>query len=386
MQMLDKMLNVLPGWTTGETSERADGSEYVLVVPGMTDLARSLERDVWGRCLPEGRKVGTAGHVVAEDFMRRRLKEVGCVPYKGRKFDLDYRSGRQNLKNLVGVVRGRKRSLPPLLIGAHYDSVIKAPCADDNGAAVAICLALAEILVGGEKLERDVIVAIFDAEEPPYFSSSSMGSETFYAEQLDDRGVHFAMIFDLVGHDVSVPTAALPKFGKLLKGVPGVGDFDLSLPVIGNAVFMTGAESHPSLPGMLDGTDVPSGLKLMATLNKYVGDMSDHGVFRCNDVPYLFFSCGRWAHYHQPTDTPDRLNYRKMARITHLAARLLLQADTEKFDSDAGTSDTLDYESDCLRSALGPLYPMALKLAGVPEIRTRAHMDDFVRALMATGL
>jgi len=124
----------------------------------------------------------------------------------------------------------------------------------------------------------------------------------------------------------------------------------------------------------------------MATLNKYVGDMSDHGVFRCNDVPYLFFSCGRWAHYHQPTDTPDRLNYRKMARITHLAARLLVQADTEKFDSDAGTSDTLDYESDCLRSALGPLYPMALKLAGVPEIRTRAHMDDFVGTLMAAGL
>lgn len=386
MRIIDKFLNAIPSWATGETIEHADGSEYALVVPGMGDLARDLERDVWNLCLPEGRKVGTPGHVVAEDFIRGRLKEAGCVPYKGKKFDLDYKSGRQNFKNLIGIVRGKNRSLPPLLIGAHYDSVIKASCADDNGASVAVCLALAKILAGGDRLERDVIVAIFDAEEPPYFSSSTMGSETFYTKQLDDRGVHFAMIFDMVGHDVSVPATALPKFGHWLKGVPGVGDTDLTIPVIGNAVFMTGAESHSSLPAMLDGADVPSGLKLMATLNKYVGDISDQGVFRRHDIPYLFLSCGRWVHYHQPTDTPDRLNYRKMARITHLAARLLVQTDGEEFVRDSGRVDTLDYELECLRSALGAFYPVALKMAGIPEIRTRAHMDNFVGALMATGL
>ena len=51
-------------------------------------------------------------------------------------------------------------------------------------------------------------------------------------------------------------------------------------------------------------------MKLIATLNEYVGDVSDHGIFRRNGVPYLFLSCGHWEHYHQPTDTPDRLNYR----------------------------------------------------------------------------
>ena len=57
------------------------------------------------------------------------------------------------------------------------------------------------------------------------------------------------------------------------------------------------------------------GLSLVPTLNRYVGDMSDHGVFRTNGVPYLFLSCGRWPHYHRDTDTPDRLNYEKMGRI-----------------------------------------------------------------------
>ena len=42
--------------------------------------------------------------------------------------------------NLVGVIPGADRRLSPVLIGAHYDSVIAAPSADDNAAAVAIAL------------------------------------------------------------------------------------------------------------------------------------------------------------------------------------------------------------------------------------------------------
>lgn len=51
-------------------------------------------------------------------------------------------------------------------------------------------------------------------------------------------------------------------------------------------------------------------------MNEYVGDLSDHCIFRANGVPYLFLSCGRWRHYHAQTDTPEKLNYRKMARLT----------------------------------------------------------------------
>jgi len=30
-------------------------------------------------------------------------------------------------------------------------------------------------------------------------------------------------------------------------------------------------------------------------------------------VPFVFLTCGRWAHYHTPQDTPDRLDYAKIA-------------------------------------------------------------------------
>ena len=85
--------------------------------------------------------------------------------------------------------------------------------------------------------------------------------------------------------------------------------------------------------------------------------MSDHGVFRQNGVPYLFLSCGRWPHYHERTDTHDRLNYDKMARITRqvvafagaLDAAELPQKGSEQF------SETLDLEISGIRRAFGSL-------------------------------
>jgi len=154
-------------------------------------------------------------------------------------------------------------------------------------------------------------------------------------------------------------------------------------------LFITGAESHPELPGVLEGAGVADGLKIVPTLNRYVGDMSDHEVFRSNDVPYFFLSCGRWAHYHQPTDTPDRLNYRKMARITRQVCELLRELDTRPLDrhpTPAPVCDTLELETTWMRRACGPLWPLLLKRAGLQDIRCRQDMDTMVRSLLATGL
>jgi hypothetical protein len=53
-----------------------------------------------------------------------------------------------------------------------------------------------------------------------------------------------------------------------------------------------------------------------------VPPLSDYQAFREAGVPFLFLTCGRWRHYHEPTDTPDRLDYRKLAGITGFVERL----------------------------------------------------------------
>ncbi|MEI6608077.1 MAG: M28 family peptidase, partial [Verrucomicrobiota bacterium] len=229
---------------------------------------RQLHTDVEAICLPKGRKVGSPGHKKVHKYIVSRLEEIGCVPFQGDSFELSDQKGSTSFYNLVGIIRGSDPELPPLLVGAHYDSVIAAPCADDNAAAVAIALGVAERIANHEptgSLGRDLIVAIFVAEEPPHFRCSIMGSQRFWHEQLDGRPIHAASIMDMVGHDVSIPGSMLgqiPGIGGLLDKIPGLANRDIPLPWLHPLVFVAGSESHPEMAGTLEAAGVAKGLKL----------------------------------------------------------------------------------------------------------------------------
>jgi hypothetical protein len=345
----------------------------------MPSLPELLQRDVAAICYPQGRMVGSQGHKDARHHLSGRLKEIGCQPFIGDSFELPYRSGRQDFCNLAGLIPGRNSALAPLLIGAHYDSVIHHPCADDNAAAVAIALQASSILQTEATLERDLIVAIFDAEEPPYFHSEAMGSNRFYEDHiLGSREIHAALVMDLVGHDVCLPVERLAE--------PGM---EQAVADLRSLLFVTGTESHPELAQVITTLGQPQGLRVIPTLNSYVGDMSDHGIFRRHGVPYYFLSCGTWEHYHMPTDTPDRLNYAKMAAITHYVVALLSGQNHTPLANRTGVAqihDTLALECCFLRDALGSLHQPMLDLAKLNGLTSRKDMDRFTRMLLSMGL
>jgi hypothetical protein len=103
-------------------------------------------------------------------------------------------------------------------------------------------------------------------------------------------------------------------------------------------------------------------------------------------VPYLFFSCGRWAHYHMETDTPDRLNYGKMARIALLTADVLVRADSETLGPGEPEADTVGFEAKTLKEASGVLYPLLLGWAGVTDLGSRENIGAVVRKMLSAGL
>ena len=341
----------------------------------MPSLVSALHADVEAICLPEGRMVGSPGHRIVRERLARRLREIGSEPWRGRTFELPYADGGESFCNLIGVIKGRNPRLAPILVGAHYDSVIAAPSADDNAAAVAIALAVGERVAESQALERDLVVALFDAEEPPYFCSPAMGSIRFWEDQRDGRPVHAALIMDLVGHDVGINSVAPGPIASLNQ-------------LLAPLLFITGTESHTGLRQVHERAGAVDGLSLVPTLNLYVGDMSDHGVFRQNGVPYLFLSCGHWRHYHRDTDTPDRLNYEKMGRIARqvlaFAAALdgaeLPQTGREQF------AETLDLEISRLRLALGGEWEPVLERCGLEAITSRAEMDRLVLSLRGLGI
>lgn len=325
-------------------------------------IAEQLRADVAAIALPDGRMVGSPGHARARAYLERRLAEVGLVPYRGQGFALSYHNARARLEscNLVGAIPGADRQLPPVLIGAHYDSVIAAPSADDNAAAVAIALSAVGALRATARA-RDVVIALFDAEEPPYFLGPAMGSIRFCEDQADARGFHAAIVMDLVGHD-----------------------FALAQPELANLLVATGVESSGALPALIDACPRPAALPLVVVHNDLVGDMSDHHAFRLGGVPYLFLSCGRWAHYHRETDTPDRLAWGKMGLIRDYVISLAgALADT---DLAAPPVDTTAMEIRYLEAALGPVLPAVLMMLRISALETRADLARLAIGLQMLGV
>ena len=354
---------VVAGSVAGQAPEER---EETAVPDDDSAIITRFERDLARICLPDGRRVGTDGHAEVVAYLDGRLAELGLRPYAGESFRLPFERDGVSFTNIVGVVPGADRTASPVLIGAHYDSVIDAPCADDNAAAVCVALEVARRAMDGPP-PRDLVIALFDSEEPPWFQTESMGSVRFYDDQADDRGFHAALILDLVGHDVALPFPGGEALADLL--------------------FVMGAESHVGLKEIVEPRISPDDLKVIAARNDYVGDMSDHYVFRANEVPYLFLSCGRWEHYHEPTDTVDRLNLDKMASIAAWLEDVAAQVAAADLDAETPDGDfTVELECASFRAAFSVLDPAALEAIGLKLPSTRAELTGIARALLRSGL
>jgi hypothetical protein len=117
------------------------------------------------------------------------------------------------------------------------------------------------------------------------------------------------------------------------------------------------------------------------TLNSYVSDMNDHHVFRINRHPYLLLTCGRWEeHYHQPTDTPDKLNYEKIASIAAYLANLATAASREEMAGPFEGYDSTDTELHFLRKTVQPVIErMGLDL----KLENRYDVDRLVNLMIS---
>ena len=304
----------------------------------------AIETDVRNLATDRGRDVGTAGHDTARSYILERLHDTGIAPYLPGGFEASYLLDGQGFTNILAAVPGRDPSLTPVLLGAHYDTCGSLPGADDNAAAVGVLLEVADA-IRVDPTDRTVIFAFFDAEEPPNFLSPSMGSIRFFEDQrISD--IHCAVIMDLVGHDVPVP---------------GLED----------VLFVTGMETDSVLGEVIQGCKVDEAIRVLPTLNRYVGDMSDHHIFRTNQVPYLFLSCGMWPHYHQDTDTPEKLNYGKVEAIARYLDSLTRMVSAREMASEFEGYDSTAIELRYLKEVLSPLFAamgMPLNLNGRSDI------------------
>jgi hypothetical protein len=199
--------------------------------------------------------------------------------------------------NVLATVRGDVDRW--VLVGAHFDHLGKSGAdvfwgADDNAAAVAILVEVGRALALRAPAGRGVILASFDAEEPPHFLTGGMGSERFAREPpvpLDT--IDLMVCMDLVGH----------AFGE-----PGLPD------EVRGSLFALGAErSLGTLEHVERLARSEPGVVLRPADAEIIPPLSDYAAFWDRRRPFVFLTGGRWRHYHTPTDTPEKLDYGKMA-------------------------------------------------------------------------
>ena len=252
-----------------------------------------------------GRAPGTPGGAAARAAVVSAFRGTGLDPFEQA---VPGCGG----ANVLCVVPGDGDAGRFVLVAAHHDHLGTLGGkvyhgADDNAAAVAILVELGRRLRERRPRGRGVILASFDGEEPPYFLTPAMGSEHFARHPVVPLSQIEQMIcMDLVGH--------------------ALGEGGLPAPVT-QSLFALGAERSTGTAAEVDSLAAAEPGVVVRRLDaEVVPPLSDYHAFWRRNVPFLFLSAGRSRRYHTPDDTPQALDWDKMAATARWLERYVRAA------------------------------------------------------------
>jgi Zn-dependent M28 family amino/carboxypeptidase len=231
----------------------------------------------------------------------------------------------KEVRNIEVEVPGGAHAGEVVIVGAHYDSVLGAVGANDNGSGVAAMLELARLFKDARPARTLRFVA-FVNEEPPYYESDEMGSRV-YARRSRERGEHIVAMLSLetIGYYSDEPGSQQYPF-PLSLFYPSTGNFLAFVANLGSRGLL-----HEALGSFRRNAQFPSeGVAAPAFIPGV--DWSDHGSFWEENYPALMVTdtaLYRYPHYHTLEDTPDKVDYERLARVVtglHGMLRDLAQA------------------------------------------------------------
>jgi hypothetical protein len=232
--------------------------------------------------------------------------------------------GNVRCENLAVERPGSTKASEIVVVGAHYDSVTGCPGANDNGSGAAALLALARRFAD-RTAARTLRFVAFTNEEPPLFKTADMGS-LVYARACRDRG------------DKIVAMVCLETMG-CFRSEPGSQHypfpFGLCYPSRGDFIAFVGDRSSSDLVRRCVGV-----FRALATFPCEGGAMpgwmpgvgwSDHWSFwqiGCPAVMVTDTAPFRFRDYHQPTDTVDKVDCDRLARVVEGVERVIADLTT----------------------------------------------------------
>ncbi len=224
-------------------------------------------------------------------------------------------------RNLWCEAAGTGPGEPYIIVGAHYDSVRGSPGANDNASGVAALIEIAREM-RGEKPARTVRFAAFANEEPPFFQTEEMGS-LVHARAAKKRGDRIAGMISLetIGFYSDSPRSQRypPPFGLFY---PTRGDFIGFVGNVSSRRFL-----REAVRAFRESADFPSEGGSIPEAVPGAG-WSDHWAFWRAGYPALMVTDTapfRYPHYHTAEDTPEKIDYDRLARVVAGLSRMVLR-------------------------------------------------------------
>jgi hypothetical protein len=250
------------------------------------------------------------------DYIAGHFQQAGGV-LSEQTYEVEGKTYR-NVIASFGIENGAR-----IVVGAHYDAYRDAPGADDNASAVAGLIELAYLL-GHSALGQRIDLVAFTLEEPPFFRSGNMGSAR-HAYGLRKNGVEVeAMIFlEMIGYFNDEKGSQRFPSGFLKWCYPDSGNYIAVIGSLGDRKLARTIKAS-----MRGATDLPA--HAMCAAKGFPGlDFSDHLNYWNQGYPAIMVTDTAFMRnlaYHGPNDTPDRLDYDRMAKVVlgvyEAAARL----------------------------------------------------------------
>lgn len=224
-----------------------------------------------------------------------------------------------NLLARVGPNAGAR-----VVVGAHYDAHPDTPGSDDNASGVAALLEVARLL-GTTVPSCPVELALWTLEEPPFFRTPDMGSARHAAElRKSGAAVRFALSLETLGYyrDQGGSQRYPPNF-PARPLYPSAGDFVLLIGDSGSTALTRRLKS-----AFAGTTSVP--IESVNVPRTFPGaDFSDHQSFWQAGYPAFMVTDSaflRNPNYHRATDTPETLDFERLARAADGVAAMVLEA------------------------------------------------------------
>ncbi|GHT29574.1 aminopeptidase [Bacteroidia bacterium] len=288
----------------------------------------------------QGRKTGTQGGLVAAEYIKATLKDIGVKPFfndyfqsfeayapaRERRGDFEvapdsiakykherfYR--RLNLRNVVGFIEGQNKD-EFVVLGGHYDHVGVDELlvgdhiyngADDNASSVVGVLQAAKAYVAsGEKPLRTIIFALWDGEEVNY-----LGSEYFISNFKNPYAIKAYINLDMIAHRGGYVPILYPEFN--------ISAPNAENSTVGNQFHLLYTKELTASSEQLTKAIAANKLNIEPKpgVLEHGARGSDQLSFTLRHVPFLWFFTGLHPDYHTPIDDIDHIDLDKLTEIT----------------------------------------------------------------------